>query len=282
MKINIYYLFITPIIIIIFILFYLYYDNNKLKKKYVKKMDMDINIYFINVNKSKDRLRSIHNEFKKIGINKYNRFSGIDTENYNLSQEEKYLFRNLSKKSKKKNGRIGCALSHFYLWKKILIENKKEALILEDDIIFKKNFVKNFNKLMKMKDDFDIIFLYYDINDKNRIRNENNWRYNRFISYKLPNHNKLRDNYLNNDITHLLANGWNGLGAVAYYINRNAIKNFMKTIDNRGIYRSIDYFIYDHYNKIKIGYVNKPIIDLNNQNFPSVRIYNNRKKNLIL
>ena len=47
---------------------------------------------------------------------------------------------------------IGCFLSHYYLWKKILDDNLDKLLILEDDCIFQGNFKERFIKLLSQID----------------------------------------------------------------------------------------------------------------------------------
>lgn len=37
-------------------------------------------------------------------------------------------------------GEIGCFLSHYYIWKKMIENEQNEVLILEDDIRFELNF----------------------------------------------------------------------------------------------------------------------------------------------
>ena len=43
----------------------------------------------------------------------------------------------------KKDGALGCACSHIYIWKKIIDENIPRAIILEDDFLL----IDNFNDL---------------------------------------------------------------------------------------------------------------------------------------
>ena len=54
----------------------------------------------------------------------------------------------LEKFKKLNGGQIGCFLSHYYLWKKMLDENLDKLLILEDDCIFPSNFNNRFHKLL--------------------------------------------------------------------------------------------------------------------------------------
>lgn len=70
--------------------------------------------------------------------------------------ESKRLYTHLTK------GGIGCALSHLEAYNKIINDNIKAALILEDDIRIDKSFNEQLDKLAKIiPKDFDILFLGY-------------------------------------------------------------------------------------------------------------------------
>ncbi len=61
-----------------------------------------------------------------------------------------------------KKGRLGTYLSHYYLLKKIYINEDKNTinLILEDDAIIPNNFISNFKIISKyFPKNFDIMFL---------------------------------------------------------------------------------------------------------------------------
>jgi GR25 family glycosyltransferase involved in LPS biosynthesis len=118
------------------------------------------NIWVINLDKSKDRLSHINNEFNKFNI-KFKRFSAIygkELSNKELIKETTLLSRNITCSY----GMIGCALSHKYLWKQLLSDkNTNYYIIIEDDVIIKdkfKNFIIDLDKI-KDKIDFDVISL---------------------------------------------------------------------------------------------------------------------------
>lgn len=46
-------------------------------------------------------------------------------------------------------GEIGCFLSHYYIWQKMVESNEQEVLILEDDIKFEPFFKERALALMK-------------------------------------------------------------------------------------------------------------------------------------
>lgn len=56
-------------------------------------------------------------------------------------------------------GEIGCALSHYYVWKFIEENNYEKVLILEDDTIFLNNFNEELNNILSANEKYDIFFL---------------------------------------------------------------------------------------------------------------------------
>ena len=141
------------------------------------------------------------------------------------------LFKNF--RFEKLKGVIGCALSHFYLWKKIVDENIESCIISEDDINLKDNFIKNLNYILNIKKNNEIIFLYHGMNFKenetNKIKD-----FNTFKSYEC--------------------------GAVMYYITNKAARHLYHTAINKGMTRQADWYIYEQYKKLKMGISKIPLV----------------------
>jgi len=107
-------------------------------------------IYYINLDKRKDRNQHVINQFKKAGIagNNVKRFTAIDGDTYTFSDEELSLFKNadfLKTPSAKKM--MGNQLSHLYIFKDMLEKGYSKILILQDDVVFRDNFVEHLNKV---------------------------------------------------------------------------------------------------------------------------------------
>ncbi len=80
--------------------------------------------------------------------------SDVDEESYkvNLKWYEPYNHRHMT------YGEIGCALSHYTIWKKIVDENISEAIILEDDVII--NNTNLLEEIQSIKEkNYDLIYL---------------------------------------------------------------------------------------------------------------------------
>ena len=129
-------------ILFLFILIILLSNNNSTNENFSSN---NINLYVINLDRSKLRWNKLENECKKYNLNNINRISGIDGQNLliknlirnnTVHQKNKWWFRlKVIKNSESLKGSIGCALSHINLWKKIYNSNDKYSLILEDDVI---------------------------------------------------------------------------------------------------------------------------------------------------
>lgn len=105
------------------------------------------NVYVINLERSKNRLKNIDTNLKKFGI-KYIKFNAVDGKKLTTEEIDKvttipcrYLLCNRSI--------VGCAMSHIGVWKMISESNDKWHLILEDDAVFTDETIKFLNNLSK-------------------------------------------------------------------------------------------------------------------------------------
>lgn len=123
---------------------------------------MQIPVFLINLKRSFKRLGYMEQQLNSIEI-PYFLFEATDgnsltaEELYEYSSEESNRIHNrdLSK------GEIGCAWSHIKLYKKILEEKISVSVILEDDLIIKKEFKEFFSILPNIiNDDWEFLNLY--------------------------------------------------------------------------------------------------------------------------
>lgn len=158
-------------------------------------------VYVINLDRSPERLQKISKQLDDMGI-KFRRFRAIDgrklkiinvktdkiediksftshkkikynggrfenekfvvsCENFSINYETEFSFLG----AYLSYGELGCAMSHLAVMHDIVKNNFKKAILLEDDVVFEKNF-KNDLKLMlaNTPDDFDIVFLDVGMN----------------------------------------------------------------------------------------------------------------------
>lgn len=132
MKVILVSALIVLIILIAFIIYRGHYIINFLtddqlyppSKNFVNTFFGD-NVFFINMDKDKDRLAHMQTTLSRAGI-KANRVSGV-----NKNGEE---VKEVSKQSKLRLGELGCSLSHIGIWQNIVEKKIPWTLIFEDDI----------------------------------------------------------------------------------------------------------------------------------------------------
>ncbi|MFI3257200.1 MAG: glycosyltransferase family 25 protein [Spirochaetales bacterium] len=115
----------------------------------MQKITTDLPIFVLNLLRSKERKIAIENAFKKKNLT----CTFIEAVEGNLLTEEEILksvnkpiiYNNYGREITK--GEIGCALSHRKVYKKMVSENIKHAIVLEDDIILKDNFLDGYKML---------------------------------------------------------------------------------------------------------------------------------------
>ncbi len=165
------------------------------RSKYVLDIDM---VYYINLDKRKDRNEHVINQLKKAAItdNKITRYTAIDGDTYSFSDEELDLFKKadfMHTPSSKKM--MGNQLSHFSIFKDMLKNNYDKVLILQDDVVLRENFIEQFNNVSNsIPSDCEIVnlgtheycyfnvFKAYDLtadDDYNRVEKE---KINEYIS----------------------------------------------------------------------------------------------------
>jgi GR25 family glycosyltransferase involved in LPS biosynthesis len=109
-------------------------------------------IYFINLDRRPDRKEHFLNECTNVDIpmEKVERYKALDGSTYQFSKEEADLFKNVYYKGKPyEKGVMGNQLSHYYILRDMIKNKYDYIMILQDDVIFKKNFIKYVDDLME-------------------------------------------------------------------------------------------------------------------------------------
>lgn len=107
--------------------------------------------YLINLDRAKDRLKLMENEFEKCGI-PFERISAVDANNlaeYEYKVDNEYD-RDLL------GGEIGCYLSHVYTMQEFLKTDKDYALIIEDDAILPSDLKSTLEMTLNQYEDLEI------------------------------------------------------------------------------------------------------------------------------
>lgn len=117
------------------------------------------NVFVINLERRKDRLKFVNNQLQKNNI-KYTRFNAFDGKKLHQYKNEIDLYINKNSEIMKNNGQIGCSLSHLILWEKVVEKKMKHALIFEDDVIILDNFNERLNNIIKeLPEDYNLVLL---------------------------------------------------------------------------------------------------------------------------
>lgn len=154
-------------------------------------------IFVINLKSRKDRLKNIKSLIDTLNLDKkkieiFDAVVGKEIPNdeiYNLlsiTSLDTLLNKSTNHKDIRSKGAIGCYLSHYKIWEKVISNNLNNILILEDDIVTdadSKEFEEYINSIPK---DYDIAMLswfslWFDRlnNPKKNIVINNNWhKYN--------------------------------------------------------------------------------------------------------
>lgn len=125
------------------------------------------NIWVINLDRSKDRLKNISDNFSKYGVH-FKRFSAIDGKTLSKDKIESYTTP-ACRSILCNYGVVGCAMSHIKMWEQLAKDVTTDYyVILEDDAFIDEKFptiINDLEGIMKSKD-IDILNLHCRINVK--------------------------------------------------------------------------------------------------------------------
>ena len=135
-------------------------DNEAIIRSNNKRVSFDINsffdkIYILNLDHRADRLESMKIKLEKYKVFNYKRFSAIN------GRKKPFLdyWRN-TKRFFDTAGAFGVLMSVYFIIVDAIKNKYKQILILEDDVIFHKDFNNLFNrKIRSIPDDWKLLFL---------------------------------------------------------------------------------------------------------------------------
>ena len=210
--------------------------NNKIKQvkeeEVIKENNIKIPIKVVNLEKRPDRRINTINEFAKHHDDDDTKLvhiefiKAVDGSELKPTMEIYNLFKNNDYGGRK--GFIGCALSHYYLWKRLLEDKDNDYyLIFEDDITLSKYFIPKISCLQHKYNDFEVLFLGYHMFEKDR--------------------NNVKDIYNDEEkeplyVTNLNTSLYIG-GTFAYSISKKGARKILDYITENGIGHGIDYVL---------------------------------------
>jgi GR25 family glycosyltransferase involved in LPS biosynthesis len=174
-------------------------------------------------------------------ISNVERVSAIRGSDYPITEINKMfiLTRNFIGPNKNTSGIVGCALSHYTLWKKI-IQTNEMMLVMEDDVTFCSNFVDRMGILLQNieKIEWDIVFLGHHKHEEN------------YELHNLP-LTHLQDKFGQDDLVSFQymkkyksikdAAGLHGGGTFGYLMSVQGAKKMLEMVANLKFYFPVDY-----------------------------------------
>ena len=109
-----------------------------------------------------DRRESTIENFKRVNITNYEFIEAVDGKTLTPNSEFISLFK--GNDFGNRQGVIGCALSHYNLWKKLLESDFEYFIIMEDDFTIVESFKEEIEKINFEK--YETLFLGHHIHPK--------------------------------------------------------------------------------------------------------------------
>jgi len=182
-------------------------------------------IKVINLKRRPDRREQVTKVLNDAGIKEFDIVEGVDGKELRPTPDLANLFKGNDFGSRR--GVVGCALSHYNLWKALLADSKTNYyVILEDDITVSSNFCKKMEALKPVFEKEEYVFLGYHMFSRNR--------------------QKTHDVYVKESETIEIApmdNNLNIGAGFAYSLNKAGAKVLVDYIGRNGIKHGIDYVV---------------------------------------
>ncbi len=178
--------------------------------------------FVVNLLRRTDRKEAMEVEFEKASISEgeYEFFEAVDGKELALTDEINTLF--LGNDFGSRKGVIGCALSHYNLWKQLVASDSEYYTIFEDDIKLCDGFKAKWEEASNDLTGIDLIFLGYHVREVNKSEI-----------------NKV----LNEGSKKQLDSGIYIGGTFSYILTKLGAKKLLDYISQNGIKHGIDYMI---------------------------------------
>ena len=233
-------------------------------------MDLIDKIFYLNLDRRVDRKEHLIKNCENAGISmdKVERFIALDGSTYQLNNDELKMFLNCDYKKGIFFSRIACnQLGHYNILKEIVKREYSYTIILQDDVIFKDNFLNYLNKIMEnFPKDADIlnIGLHKMGCGKHFIR----WDFNNTPE---EDYNIVGEERINEYICKL-KNNVNPC-SLAYIVTLQGAKELIKYFEKNGFKRATDHNFNGYCLEKNIFYQSLPAICTGNENLGSDIFY---------
>ena len=177
------------------------------------------NTFVVNLLRRTDRKEAIEETFEKAGIAEadYEFFEAVDGRDLIMTDEINTLFYGNDFGTRK--GFLGCALSHYNLWKQLVASESEYYTIFEDDITLCEGFKARWESAKKTLKAADMVFLGYTSRDTSL----------RTLATSVPIVNLDMERYIG--------------GFFGYIITKAGAKKMVDYITDAGIKHGIDFLV---------------------------------------
>lgn len=222
--------------------------------------------FYLNLDRRTDRKKHFIDECHRVMLpmDKVERYPALDGLVYNLTEKEKPMFEKCDYKNARFFNKIACnQLGHYYILKEIVNKKYEYAIIFQDDVILRDNFVNDLNNLMNNYPmDADLLNIGF----------HKFASMSRFIAWDLS-RTPLEDsqnlsNTKINDYVCKLKNGINPC-SLAYIVSLQGAKNLIEYFDKVGFERATDGNFNDYCISNDIFYGSIPVLCTGNPNLGS-------------
>ena len=200
-------------------------NKHQSDKEWCKTLNLDNNfIKIVNLPRRADRKRKMKQTLENNNILSYNFVNAIDGQKLKKNSFLVEMFKGNNFSNRR--GVIGCALSHYYIWKELIKDNDNDFyVILEDDIELCNNFSQQLKKIQCDLKNKDMVFLGYHMFEQKREQ-----------------HREYNDSNIDLFIQKLNKELYIG-GFFMYSINKSGARKMIKYIEENGMKQEIDNII---------------------------------------
>ena len=210
-------------------------------------------IYYINLNRRKDRRASLENEFSMCNIPESSvvRFEAIDGDTYQLTPEEMSLFEHSDyKRSPNARYIMGNQLSHIGVLRQIVSSEAPLAIVMQDDCKLHPEFLTHVNSIIAdMPHDAEMVNIGF----------HKYAAYHIFREYDLS--SQLHDHYstpVNDHVAHLKA--CVNPCSTAYIVTRDGARAILEHICENGCRRATDWVFNEYLQSKNIFYGSRLVL----------------------
>lgn len=218
-------------------------DESQFVKTDLKEVGRANKIKVVNLLRRTDRRDNVIQKFKGANITNYEFIEAVDGKKIATTPEIRKLF--TGNDFGNRRGVIGCALSHYNLWKQLINDTAEYYIIMEDDFELCENFQEKMNKIKL--EDYELIFFGYHMfeNERNKVK----YIYN--VESEHTAIEKLNKN-LYIGATHCYSINRKGAIKILEYIAMNGIKHgidYLMKISNLDCYESRPHLAFAEWNE---------------------------------